>query len=56
VINHSACSSVSDLLDYINPDKDIKALDLQRKRRSKVSLVFFLCFCVSFSVESIIII
>ncbi|XP_031130880.1 protein TSS isoform X2 [Ipomoea triloba] len=28
--------SVSDLLDYINPDKDIKALDLQRKRRSKV--------------------
>nr|GMD07813.1 protein TSS isoform X1 [Ipomoea batatas] len=28
--------SVSDLLDYIKPDKDIKAFDLQCKRRSKV--------------------
>ncbi|VFQ73363.1 unnamed protein product [Cuscuta campestris] len=28
--------SVSDLLDYINPDKDLKAFDLHRKPRSKV--------------------
>ncbi|CAH9075729.1 unnamed protein product [Cuscuta epithymum] len=28
--------SVSDLLDYINPDKDVKTFDLHRKRRSKV--------------------
>lgn len=34
------CISVSDLLDYITPDADLKAREAQKKARAKVTELF----------------
>ena len=42
---HSAVS-VSDLLDYINPDTELRVREIQKKQaRSKVLFFFFLNSC-----------
>ena len=36
--------SVSDLLDFISPDQESKAMDAQRKRRTKVLMDSYFCY------------